>query len=681
VPAGARGHRGGTAQGDRTVSDVELGFVAQLVLTATAILAGLFVTPRRRALVAGVCVAAVGAAGAATGAVVLAGGHGRVVLPMALPFDPVVMAPSQLGGFFMMVAGLVSAVSAVYAIGYVHGPAASRTSWAALAVFVFAMQLVPASGDAVSFLLAWELMALSSTALVLTEHASRTEVRSAALWYAAMTQLSFCLILLGFAVLATGRGTGFAAMGSIDPQSTAASLAFVLLVLGFATKAGIVPMHVWLPRAHPAAPSHVSAAMSAAMVKMGAYGVLLVVVRLVPDGPHWWGLLLIGLGAVSAVYGILQASVATDLKRLLAYSTTENVGLIYLAIGTGILLRSYGVVGPADVAIGASLLLVASHAAFKTTLFLAAGSVLHGTGEPDLDRLGGLVSRMPSTTAAFGVGALGAAALPVTCGFVAEWALLRSLIQGAQPDRLVAVVMPVAVTVVALTAGLALLTFVKGYGMAFLARPRGPKADAAQEVGLSMRIAMLAGAVLVVLLGLAPGVMAAAAAAAAGLDGIGSIRVVGVDLSGVDALLNPLGLATLAVLVAIPVGVVSWVTARRRPRRSVDIAWGCGGVRLGPRMQYTATSYAEPLSRVFDDALRPERDLEVTHASESRYLVERVQYRQHVDDVVEVRVYRPVIRAADRLGILARRLQNGSIQRYLGYSFIALLAVLVVVSL
>jgi hydrogenase-4 component B len=180
---------------------------------------------------------------------------------------------------------------------------------------------------------------------------------------------------------------------------------------------------------------------------------------------------------------------------------------------------------------------------------------------------------------------------------------------------------------------------------------------------------------------LVPGGVAAAASAAAGLDGIGSIQVVGVDLSGVDALLNPLGLATLAVLVAIPVGVVSWVTARRRPRRSVDIAWGCGGVRLGPRMQYTATSYAEPLSRVFDDALRPERDLEVTHASESRYLVERVQYRQHVDDVVEVRVYRPVIRAADRLGILARRLQNGSIQRYLGYSFIALLAVLVVVSL
>jgi formate hydrogenlyase subunit 3/multisubunit Na+/H+ antiporter MnhD subunit len=682
MSAGAGRHRPSAAAGVRTVSDVEIGLVAQLGLTGAAILVGLFSTPRRRALLAGICVAAVGAAGAATGGVVLAGGHVRVAVSTALPFDQVVFEPNPLGGFFMIVAGLVSAVIAVYAIGYVHGAAASRTSWMALAVFVLAMQMVPAAGDAVSFLLMWELMALSSTALVLTEHANRSEVRSAALWYAVMTHLSFGLILLGFAVLAAGHASDFAATDAVDPGSPAASVAFVLLVLGFATKAGIVPMHVWLPRAHPAAPSHVSAAMSAAMVKMGVYGVLLVVLRLLPDGPHWWGVLLIGLGAVSAVYGILQASVATDLKRLLAYSTTENIGLIYLAIGTGILLRSYGVSGPADVAIGASLLLVASHAAFKTTLFLAAGSVLHATGERDLDRLGGLVSRMPITTAAFGIGALGAAALPVTCGFVAEWALLRSLIQGAQPEnRLVAVAMPVSVAVVALTAGIALLTFVKGYGMAFLARPRGPGADAAQESGLSMRIAMSAGAAFVVLLGLAPGVMASAAATAAGLDGVGSVDGVGVDLSGVDALLEPPALATMAILVAIPVVVASWVAARRRPRRSVEIAWGCGGVRVSPRMQYTATSYAEPLSRVFDDALRPERDLEVTHASESRYLVERVRFRHHLDDVVEVRVYRPVIRAVDRLGILSRRLQNGSIHRYLGYSFIALVAVLVVVSL
>ena len=291
----------------------------------------------------------------------------------------------------MVVAGAVGAVAAVYAIGYAEGPASSRTAWASLPAFLASMQLVPAAGDAVSFLLLWELMALASTVLVLTDHRDRAEVRQAALWYAALTQLSFVFLLLGFAVLAVqAGGVDFDLMSALDSGSTSASVAFVLLAAGFATKAGLVPVHVWLPRAHPAAPSHVSAVMSAAMVKMGVYGALLVCLRLLPAGPSWWGLLLLAFGAVSAVYGILQASVTSDLKRLLAYSTTENVGLMFLALGTALLLRSVGVGGPADSAVAACLLLVASHAAFKSTLFLAAGSVLHGSGERNLDRMGGL---------------------------------------------------------------------------------------------------------------------------------------------------------------------------------------------------------------------------------------------------------------------------------------------------
>jgi formate hydrogenlyase subunit 3/multisubunit Na+/H+ antiporter MnhD subunit len=422
--------------------------------------------------------------------------------------------------------------------------------------------------------------------------------------------------------------------------------------------------------------------MSAAMVKMGVYGALLVTIRLLPGGPAWWGLLLLALGAFSAVYGILQASVATDLKRLLAYSTSENVGLMFLALGTGLLLRAQGGTGPADAAIAACLLLVVSHAAFKTTLFLGAGSVLHATGERDLDRLGGLGARMPTTSVAFGIGALGAAALPVTSGFVAEWALLQSLIHGATAqDRLVAVVMPVAVAVVALTAGLALLAFVRAYGFAFLARARSEGAAAAHESGPGMRLALVLAAASVVLLGLAPGPTYAAIAAAAGLPATQPVGWWGIDLSAVGALLDPVALTVLAVLLVVPVLVVSVRLARRLPRRAVDLPWGCGGVRLSPRMQYTATSYAEPLSRVFDDALRPERDVVVTHSAESRYLVERVQFRQHVDDVVEDTAYRPAVRLVDRLGLAARGLQNGSIHRYLGYSFVALLAVLVVVSL
>ena len=665
------------------MTPVQAGLLTQLALAALAVVAAGLTPPRYRARVAGGVVVGIGIAGAVTGAWALGGGEGALTIPVSLPFDPVVLSPDRLGGFFMLVAGLVGAVATSYGIGYVRGPAASRTSWSAMAVFLLALQLVPAAADAVSFLLCWELMAVSSTVLLLAEHARRAAVRSAALWYAVMTHLSFVLLLLGFAVLAdAGGGTGFSALSTVPAGSAAASLAFALLVLGFASKAGIVPLHVWLPRAHPEAPSHVSAVMSAAMVKMGVYGALLVTVRLLPGGPAWWGLLLLAFGAVSAVYGILQASVATDLKRMLAYSTSENVGLMFLALGTGLLLRAQGSVGPADAAVAACLLLVASHAAFKTTLFLGAGSVLHATGERDLDRLGGLGSRMPVTSVAFGIGALGAAALPVSSGFVAEWALLQSLIHGATAqDRLVAVVMPVSVAVVALTAGLALLAFVKAYGIAFLARPRSAGASAAHESAPGMRLALVVAAASVVVLGLAPGPTYTAIAAAAGLPDTRPVGWWGIDLSAIGALLDPVALTVLAVLLVVPVLVVSVRVARRHPRRAVDLPWGCGGVRLSPRMQYTATSYAEPLSRVFDDALRPERDVLVTHSAESRYLVERVQFQQHVGDVVEETAYRPGIRIVDRVGLAARRLQNGSIHRYLGYSFVALLAVLVVVSL
>ena len=660
---------------------VDLGLDAQLLLVGLATLGALLAPETRRGVTAGVGSVAVAAAGVVTGALALGGGRGFVEIPTSLGFGDVGLGPTALGGFFMVVCGGVGAVAALFAIGYV-GTTGTRVSWVALPVFLGAMQLVPAATDAVSFLLLWELMALASTVLVLTEHAERVEVRSAALSYVGMTHLSFVLILLGFGVLAASAGSvSFEAMAAVDPDTPSASVAFVLLTLGFATKAGIVPLHVWLPRAHPVAPSHVSAIMSAAMVKLGVYGVLLVSLRVLPDGPGWWGLMLLELGAVSAVYGILQASVASDLKRLLAYSTTENVGLMFLAAGTGLLLRSVAVPGPADVALASCLLLVASHAAFKSTLFLGAGSVLHATGERDLDRMGGLGTRMPVTSAAFGIGALGAAALPVTAGFMAEWALLQSLIHGARPeDRVVAVAMPVAVAVVALTAGLALMTFVKAYGIAFLARPRSTGATAAHEGTRSMQAALLVSGGAVLLLGLMPGLVAEAAATGAGVSGVGSGGWLGVNLPGVDATLDPVALSLVAAVIAVPVLWISVVAARRRPRRRVELAWGGGGVRVNPRMQYTATSYAEPLARVFDDALRPERDIEITHTSESRYLVERVQFHQHLDDVVEVRVYRPLLAFVDRCGMEARRLQNGSIHRYVGYSFLALVAVLVLVA-
>ncbi len=659
------------------------GLVAQLLLAALAGGCGMVPRASSRAVLSGAACAALSVAGVLTGLAAMRGGTGRLTVHLALPGARVLLAPDRMGGLFMVVAGGVGVLVSVYAVAYAHGPAASRTSWVALPAFLLGMQMVPAAADVVGFLLAWELMALASAALVLSDQASSPRVRSAALWYTSMTQLSFVLVVGGMSVLAAASGgTGFTTMATTGAGTAAGSVAFVLLLLGFGTKSGLVPLHVWLPRAHSEAPSHVSAAMSAAMVAMGVYGALLVTVRLLPGGPAWWGLVLLALGSVSALYGILQASVTSDVKRLLAYSTTENVGLMFVALGTWVLLTARGETGAADVALTACLLLVVGHAAFKATLFLAAGAVIGATGERDLDRLGGLAARMPWTAAAFGVAALGAAALPVTAGFVAEWTLLQSLIHGARPgDRMLAVAMPLAVAVIALTAGLALLTFVKAYGIAFLARPRSDAAEAAREAPAAMRLPLVAGAFAVVLLGLLPGPLAGALARTVGAGGIRPTGLGGLDLPDVHALLDPVALVLLAAVVTVPVAVVALRAAVRHPARRADLAWGGGGARVSPRMQYTATSYAEPLVRVFDDVLRPTRDVQVTHAAESAYLVERVAFSQQLGDGVETRVYRPVLGLVWRVGEAARRLQNGSVHRYLGYSFAALLVVLVAVTL
>jgi formate hydrogenlyase subunit 3/multisubunit Na+/H+ antiporter MnhD subunit len=667
---------------------VDLGVLVQLLFGALAIVGAVVAPTRVRNVVAGSAVVAAGIAAAVTGTAALLGAQAAglqipIALPLTAPLEPLLLAPDRLGGLFMALAGVVVALAALFGIGYAHGPAASRTGWTAFAVFAVGMQLVPAAADAITFLLAWELMAGGSTVLLLADHAARRTVRRATVWYSVMTHLSFLLLLAGFGLLAAvAGGTSWATIAAAGITGPVATVAFVLLVAGFAAKAGLVPVHVWLPRAHPEAPSHMSAAMSAAMVKMGVYGLLLLTLRLLPSGPRWWSVVLIALGAVSALYGILQASVQADLKKLLAYSTTENVGLITTAIGVGLLLRDSGQNAVADVALVAALLLAVSHAAFKTVLFLGAGSVLHATGERDLDLLGGLAARMPWTSATFGIGALGAAALPITSGFVAEWVLLQALINvGASTDRLLAIVVPITMGIVALTIGLGLLTFVKAYGVGFLARPRTQAAADATEAGLAMRSAMVLGAVLVIGLGLLAGPLAQALAGAVSAGGVAITGGAGLMLGAVDVVLNPIALTLLTLAILVPLVGVNAVLAHRHPRRDVDLAWGCGGERTSPRMEYNATSYSEPLVRVFRSSLQASQLVDVVRHDQSPVLIEQTTFTQATGDVIEERLYLPATRWASRLGDLARTVQNGSIHRYIGFSFAALILVLVLVAL
>ena len=676
------------------------------VVAVGAVLGALAITlvPQRlRPLTSGVVTTGVGVGGVLAGIGGLMGGGSSGaawtrVAPGLLPLGEARLSVDALSGVFLLLVGAVAIAAGVYGIGYTGdgphhaNPAGSRTTQATVPLFVASMIFVPASASVTTFLVVWELMALTSLVLVLTEHRLRPSVRDAGLWYGGMTHAGLVAIMTGFVVFAAGAGgESFDALraGATHLSPAARSTVFILVFVGFGAKAGLVPLHVWLPRAHPEAPSHVSALMSAAMVSLGIYGLIRVEFDLLGGGPRWWGLLVLAIGAISALFGVLQASVSTDLKRLLAYSTTENVGLMAMGIGAAGVFAADGNRALAGVLMAAALLHALNHAAFKTVLFLGAGSVLRATGLRDLDSLGGLVRRMPLTAALFGVGALGAAALPPGNGFVSEWVLLQGLIHsishGISAAPVVAVSIPVAVGVVALTAGLGVATFVKAFGVGFLAQPRSTAAATAVESPVSMRVGMgVAGATCVVL-GIAPAV--AGGALDRVLNVLAPVRdtaplansTVTLRLASIQGSMSPLLIAVgLALAALVVVGAVRRL-AGSAPRRVMRV-WANGGAERNPRQELTATSFAEPLTRVFDDVLRPEHDIDVTPYAESSYLIESVTFRQRVPDRLEAAIYPPLLAAAEAWGRWSRRMANGRVHRYLAYGFVGLLAALVVVA-
>ena len=629
--------------------------------------------------------AAIGVLGVALGLSVIFGGSRHLQIDWLLPLAGVRFDLDPLSGLFIAATGAVSIAVGIYAIGYAQREHLARFPLVMLPLFVVGMLLVPAAGSVTTFLLAWELMAAASLVLVLAEH-RRNAVRSAGVFYAVMTQLGFAAILLALVVLsAAGGGNSFEAIAANTDglASGTRTTVFLLTLIGFGSKAGLLPLHAWLPRAHPEAPSPVSALMSAAMVNMGIYGIIRIDLQLLGPGPEWWGLTLMIFGAVSAVFGALQASVATDLKRLLAYSTTENMGLITLALGAAVLLSSAGAPTLAAIAITAALLHLLSHAAFKTLGFLAAGSVLAATGLRDLDKLGGLARRMPATTVLFGIAALGASGLPLGAGFVSEWLLLQSLIH-SPPDgnTLLALAMPLSVGAVALTTGLGIAAMVKAFGVGFLGRPRSAAAEDAREAPASMLTGMALAALACAVFAVAPVLLGPAlrnvlaVLPTLGGDAAGPQLGTVLSLPGVDGSMSP-GLLAAALVIAVLLALVlaRW-GARHRPAPAVAPLWANGADTLSPRMQYTATSFAEPLQRVFDDVLRPDTDVEVTHFAESQYLIEKVSYRTQLADPVEQRLYTPVLRAVTIAAQWVRRAHTGNIHLYLSYGALGLLIVL-----
>ncbi len=632
-------------------------------------------------------VAACGCAGAAA-VEVLSTGHTAVIETGSLmPLSRFALGLDALGALFTLVAASIGACAMVFRLGYAGHGLSSRTASSTLPLFVTTLLLVPAASNVTTFLYLWELMALTSLVLVLTDHRHRPEVQVAGQWYAVMTQLGAAAILIGLVLLATRAGSqSFTAIAERGPRLTPSvrDTVFLLTLGGFASKAGAVPLHVWLPRAHPEAPGPVSALMSAAMVNLGIYGIVRVGDGLLGGGPAWWWLLVMAVGALSALFGSLHSATSTDLKRLLAYSTTDNVGLMLLGVGASGLFAATGHRTLALVALAAALLHVAFHAVFKGSLFLSAGSVQQATGTRDLDSLGGLLRAMPVSAPIFIVGALAIAALPPLCGFVSEWLLLQAMLHGLpSSNTAIAIAMPVGVGALALTGGLTAATFVKAVGIGFLGRPRNEAVATAGDVPRSMATGAGVLATACLVLGVAPflvlpAVLDAARTATGTTIADPLSRGWSLGLSGVHGALAP-GLIAAGLTLAIGLVAGARRLAQVRALRHVE-AWGCGREIQTARMQYTATSFAEPLIRVFDDVLQPVHDLDISHTAESRYYVESARFHTSLEDGFERHLYRPATSMLRWWGALTRRIPNGSVHRYLVFGFVALVLVLVVVA-
>ncbi|MGB8694094.1 MAG: hydrogenase 4 subunit B [Steroidobacteraceae bacterium] len=600
-------------------------------------------------------------------------------LLIGLPDLPFHLRRDALSSVFLFLLGGASAGISVFAAGYFRKGEGALPGLLCLEyhVFLASMGLVLLADDAYAFMVAWEMMALSSYFLVTTQHRI-AEIRRAGFIYLLIAHLGAIMILLSFGVMQGGTWQfTFDAMRSARLDPGWSTLAFLLALFGFGAKAGIVPLHVWLPEAHPAAPSPVSALMSGVMLKTAVYGLLRVSFDLLGESQWWWGLVALSFGLFTAFYGVIFAAVQTDMKRLLAWSSIENIGLIFTGVGITMVFHGLGMPALAGLALIATLYHCVNHAFIKSLLFLGTGAVLHATGERNLGRLGGLIQRMPWVAWLTLIGALAIAGLPPLNGFVSEWLLLQAfLFADTVPRAFVNMLLPMAAGLVALCAALSGFVMVKFFGVIFLGQPRESSLAQAHDAGILQRIGLIWLALGCFGLGLLP------------VQVIGRLEFVTRYLIGADLgaragqwwLLAPdaarqasyspvvfFGVGSAVILLSI------WLVRacyHRRVRRGA--AWDGGFVRLTARMQDTAEGFGQPIRHVFQPFFLIERELPSPFDTAPRY-------RLLLTDRIWRTGYEPLARLVRRIADLAALLQQGRISTYLTYSFVTLLALLAVV--
>jgi len=617
-------------------------------------------------------------------------GEMRWELPFSSPFGPLSFYLDTLAAFFLGTISVVTFAVSVYSFGYANhyeGKYPVGLLGAMFNIFFSSMVMVVSSSNAILFLIMWETMSLSSFFLVIFEHRQEGTVGSG-LFYLIMTHIGTAAIGMGLLLMYVNSGSfdlsSFpgAAQGMSDVLRSAV---FLLWLVGFGAKAGIVPLHVWLPMAHPAAPSNVSALMSAVMVKTAIYMLIRCCFGLLGVQDTWWGITVLAIGCVSALLGVMYALIESDIKRMLAFSTVENVGIMLIALGVAMVFGSYGLKELAGLALIACLMHVLSHALFKSLLFMGAGSVLLATHTKDMERLGGLAKRMPYTGAMFLIGALSASAIPPLSGFISEWLIFQAMLQSFSiPDAMVKILITVALGTLAITGALAAAAFLKVFGITFLARPRSRDADEAREVPKSMLLGMGLMAALCVLAG------ALSFAILPGLDQV-SAPLAGASIA--DSLVNGIEIVPtvgefsqaspplIAVIILAVMGLVLTLSQAYGGRRKVVRAdtWDCG-TPLTARTEYSGRGFSNPINRMFSWVYRPIRTFRATR-SPSPYIRTEMRYTSTTQPVFEKYLYGPteagVRWAAKKISVI----QTGSIQTYLGYIFVVLVLLLVALRL
>ncbi|CDI01734.1 NADH/Ubiquinone/plastoquinone (Complex I) [Candidatus Competibacter denitrificans Run_A_D11] len=604
-----------------------------------------------------------------------------LTLPFGLPWLGMHFRLDALSAFFLVVVNLGGAVASLFALGYGRHERAPERVLPFFPAFLAGMNLVLLADDAFSFLFAWEFMSLGSWALVMAHHRDPANARAGYL-YLVMACFGTLALLLAFGLLAgPDGGYNFAAMRGNQMTPGLSALVLALALLGAGSKAGLVPLHVWLPLAHPAAPSHVSALMSGVMTKVAVYGFIRIVFDLLGEPVlWWWGGVVLAVGGITAVLGVLYALMQHDLKRLLAYHTVENIGIIFIGLGLALAFQANLMYFNAALALTAALFHVLNHSVFKSLLFLGTGAVLAATGERDMERLGGLIHPMPWTALAFLIGSAAISALPPLNGFVSEWLTFQAiLISPELPQWFLKFLVPAVGALLALSAALAAACFVKAFGITFLGRPRSPVAAQARETDRYSLTAMFVLAGLCLVAGILPGLVIDGLAPVVGLLN-GGARLASqhsqpwLTLVPVGPLKSSYNGLLLLLFMVLSAAVAAWLihrfasdATRRGP------AWDCGFPETSPMTQYTAGSFAQPIRRVFGSIVFQARE-RITMPPPGDQKSARLEVELH--DPIWERLYEPLAGAVVMISTRFNYLQYLTIRHYLSLVFGALILLL-----